>query len=410
MVQLITCKYRGGTPLHAAARKVQEASMYYLLGLGADINARDVKGRTPLLTLLMVKSDVDRREAARYLLQEGAFPDLHDNDGNTARPLLEEKCGIEVGLSKEGCLFQAIARGDVQELSKSLKAFEKGLPPQDQSGATPFHRVVLSPSAHPQEAPYYRPLSLWKEEMIRLLAEKFDINRKNRYGKTALYVAVEKAEHPLAECLLQCGARPDLRSGLESRAPLHVAGTPELVRLLSFYGANLDIREETTQKPPLHIAASQGRSLVVETLLAEGANWRVLDLYGNTVLHACRTYECASSILYAELINAQNQWGAIPLHCAIQRESILWMRTGNLTLIRALAEHKDADLSLAATGITAEVQYYHSLTPLELANRQLAYIRAREGEHTDMVSTFEEIVSILQKALQKQQEGVCILS
>ena len=114
----------GETGLHIVTARRDLAWMTFLLGHGADVNARDNRGTTPLALAsnlglvegvdLLVKSGarvdetsvtgetpliaaVHRRDLAmmRVLLQAGANPDRADNTGRTARDyaLLQDKSG-----------------------------------------------------------------------------------------------------------------------------------------------------------------------------------------------------------------------------------------------------------------------------------------------------------------------------
>lgn len=94
--ELTSCKSCGtlkvkplGTPLHALCSRPQdkdwstEEVASLLLQHGADINARDYSGRTPLM--LLVLNRPDDLEGARSLIQDlKADPNLKDNSGETA--------------------------------------------------------------------------------------------------------------------------------------------------------------------------------------------------------------------------------------------------------------------------------------------------------------------------------------
>lgn len=70
------------TPLMQLSRNIYGArSISVVLDKGADINARDIKGRTALMHAIPVSSDIVER-----LIQRGADVNARDNDGNT--PLL----------------------------------------------------------------------------------------------------------------------------------------------------------------------------------------------------------------------------------------------------------------------------------------------------------------------------------
>lgn len=89
--RLINIVFQGDTPLHAAARRAHVKAIEYLLDMGMYVNLRNKYGQTPLVRLLLER---DGKAAAECLLARGAFLDLRDDFGNTARSLLSKRgCG-----------------------------------------------------------------------------------------------------------------------------------------------------------------------------------------------------------------------------------------------------------------------------------------------------------------------------
>src|SRR5262245_10294394 len=73
----------GTTALHRASQGGHAAVVEYLLSIGANVNARDMHGRTPLI-LAAGSGTKQRIDLVRLLLSRGAFVNAVDTDGNSA--------------------------------------------------------------------------------------------------------------------------------------------------------------------------------------------------------------------------------------------------------------------------------------------------------------------------------------
>lgn len=76
------------TPLHAAAEQAADLSvMDSLLAAGAEVDAQDATGDTPLHRA----ARRGRKQACRALLSRGANPELKNNEGKTPREIFGEQ-------------------------------------------------------------------------------------------------------------------------------------------------------------------------------------------------------------------------------------------------------------------------------------------------------------------------------
>ena len=125
-------------------------------------------------------------------------------------------------------------------------------------------------------------LAVWKgqkEAAALLLANGANPNIKERaLGRTALHYAVQVERKELAALLLANGADPNIRDSWSGAAALHYAarsGQKELAALLLANGADPNIQSKPSNRTALHDAASKGRTDIVELLLAGGADTEI---------------------------------------------------------------------------------------------------------------------------------------
>ena len=169
LVELLTAK--GATPIsaiHLAARAGDLAKVKSLIEAGADINARDKGGGTPLFSAVFADHD----DVARFLIAQGA--DVNAKDKNDMTPLHDacrrgRKDGVELLISKGA---------DVNA--------------KDSEGSTPLHLVFFSGRMDVAEL---------------LIAKGADINAKDNKERTALSLAKEQGHEGIVELLRKHGAK-----------------------------------------------------------------------------------------------------------------------------------------------------------------------------------------------------------
>ncbi|MHC4510458.1 MAG: ankyrin repeat domain-containing protein [Planctomycetota bacterium] len=211
----VNTKVHGCTPLHCAARYGHKEVVELLIAKGADINAKDSRGRTPLY-LAMYQ---DRKETVKLLASKSGDVSLHTaayiGDLQTVEKLID--AGANVDANEKG----------VTALLCAAKA-----------GQTAVAKLLIANGAD-VNAGEWTPLQ-------------------------------EAASHSKAmvELLLAKGA--DVNTG--KWTPLHsaVSGPYEIVELLISKGANVNARDGFGQTP-LFYAQHQGRTKIVELLRKHGA-------------------------------------------------------------------------------------------------------------------------------------------
>lgn len=122
--------------------------------------------------------------------------------------------------------------------------------------------------------------------VVDLLRQGADVNARDEDGTTALAMAADHSNVPLAELLLSKGANPDLTNEL-GIGPLMLSianGSMPMVRLLIDKGASPEVARENGETP-LMTAARLGQVETMQRLLARGANVNARDKkFGQTAL------------------------------------------------------------------------------------------------------------------------------
>ncbi len=260
------------TPLHWACGMRRPEIVRLLLAAGADPDAKDPSGHTPLHFLVRAavkdpttpysfvqpygRNAVDKNKMAirvalaELLLAKGADVDAADKRGR-------------------GPLCTAVSTGQVALIRVLLAGGAKVRSEAD--GWTALHAAAR-----------------WRDTVAaRLLLEaRADANATGRFGDTPLHMAAWDGDVEMARLLLAYGANVNSASGYDDGTPLCVAaeaGEKDLSALLIARGAKVNA---TTNRgdTALHLAAYGGHEAVVRLLLANGAQVNVRDCKHETPL------------------------------------------------------------------------------------------------------------------------------
>jgi len=238
-----------------------------LIEKGADVNAKGLKGETPLV-LAVNKQNL---EIATLLLKSGALPNSGELAGKRPLTLAIEKGNEEL----VKLLLQHKADVNYLESSTSCNCLQLQV-------AIERHQVELVPL---------------------LLKAGADPNRMDACGYTALTTAVERGDVDSLRLLLKKGANANITLPGRKTALMMAAeaGSAPAVALLVQAGAEID-RTDEWGRTALMEAARNGRGKVVKDLIKAGARTDIKsDKNGDTALRLAEAgnHQEATEILRA---------------------------------------------------------------------------------------------------------------
>jgi ankyrin repeat protein len=259
VVQLLLekgAKLKGDELLHVAIRgggKERGKLIPLLLSHGADIEARDEKGRTPLITAAFWGT----KDIAQILVDSGANVAAKDQEGQTALHLTASHGLVERASKTESVDLMQLFRGSDLEST-------------DDDGRTPLIHAAKAGNV---------------ETVRQLIDKKANIMATDKNDWSAVHHAA-KGDHADVLPLFQ-GADLEAKEKKEGWTPLMVAaeaGNTKAVRTLIDMKVNI-MTVEAVGFTALQLAASSGHGEVVQLMIDMGASFQTKGYLGESPLH-----------------------------------------------------------------------------------------------------------------------------
>ena len=277
----------GNSALHIASRTYNIAIVQLLVNYGADTNPVNKCGQTPLH--MAAGGWKDCPELCKILLVHGAEIDAVDEDGNQALHLACQQSHIKAGI-------QLVVYGaDITTVNKH--------------GQTPLHTAAVG----------------WKDCLkLYEIFLKHNAERKTLERDTNQLACIESVK-------LMISLGSDINAvNKDGMTPLHIAAggvkdCPDLCLLLIGKGAKVNAVDGNGDTS-LQVALQKGNIEILKVLLANGADCKVLNRNGETVLHLLCNGGGDSHELCEDLIargvspRIADRQGNLPLHIALKNK------------------------------------------------------------------------------------------
>ncbi|CAB3407274.1 unnamed protein product [Caenorhabditis bovis] len=324
------------TALHFAAKFGQLGVSQTLLALGANPNARDDKGQTPLhlaaendfpdVVKLFLKMKHNNNRGVLTAIDHNGFTCAHIAAMKGSLAVVRELMMIDKAMviqaktkTLEATTLHMAAAGGHANIVKIL--LENGANAEDENshGMTALHlgakngfvsileafdqnlwrRCSRKTGLNALHIAAYYGNSDFVNEMLKHVPASIrseppiynhHVNKEfsTEYGFTPLHLAAQSGHDSLVRMLLNQGVQVDATSTTMNVIPLHLAaqqGHIAVVGMLLSRSTQQQHAKDWRGRTPLHLAAQNGHYEMVSLLIAQGSNINVMDQNGWTGLH-----------------------------------------------------------------------------------------------------------------------------
>jgi len=344
----IHARERGTTALHEAARAGHVEIVKLLVANGANVNAKDISGLTPLKLALGHR----RLEVAEYLRQNGGLEQVVPPPARVATPAPAAPPSATLFATSAPPVRSPIATvpppaqtpppiappretsvappptnspapvvltdrellpglypihelarvGDVEQIKMIYKTAPEVVDATDERGFTALHvaaanrqlgaaqtliglRAKVNVKAENGQTPLHAAARNSDTTMATLLiTNRALVDARDNLGQTPLMVVLQSASAAAPPAAATGSSPEDLKEALVRARADALARSQAMVDLLLRSGADINVIEPRTGKTPLHIAADLGQTALVKELLRRGARVDAPDVLGETPL------------------------------------------------------------------------------------------------------------------------------
>ncbi len=301
----------GVTPLALAIENKLSSHINFYAGHGADINSKDQKGNTPLKMALRADDSSDK--TLEIILNSQNIDSL-DSDGNTplitaiAENATQEKIQYILSLTdnvnarnSDGntALYLTVLKNR-RTIGEKLLAKNADIFSTNNKNNSPLSQALRNPQIMEwlitsktikdtdgigNTALHYATEWGLQNAVETLITKGADKEAKNANGETPVFSACKNNNPEIIALLAKKGCKINVRDNLGS-TPLHVAvrwGNTDDAEQLINLGCNIDA-QNVTGKTPLAEAVLGGKTEIAKMLLSKGANPNISDINGRTIL------------------------------------------------------------------------------------------------------------------------------
>ncbi|XP_076435552.1 uncharacterized protein LOC143275371 [Babylonia areolata] len=320
-----------------------------LLQAGADVNAVDRNGNTPLFYAV----SNDHTDAADLLIRHGADVKARNERGETPLGIAVKRCdadtadlllrhGADVNTQTESgdTLLMFAARRGLSDTAEVLIRHGADIKAGNEWGDTPLHCALLEnqpgmadclirhgadvncENSYGETPLLYAVMWCDTDTFQHMIRHGAEVNSETKNGDTPLMFAARRGLSDTAEVLIRHGADINKRNK-RGNTPLHSAlleNHPDTADCLIRHGADVICKNKEGETPLLY-AVKRCNAVTAEHLILHGADVNTERVRGDTLLMFTAREDLSDTaevlIRHGADIKAGNEWGDTPLHCAL---------------------------------------------------------------------------------------------